>query len=65
LSALSEQDAWELFYRRVSSVHPLRSTRRVVTTLLERSGGLPGRFDQVLQAAVASGLLQGASSQTA
>ncbi len=65
LSALSEQDAWELFYHRISSVHALRSARRLVATLLERSGGLPGRFDEALRMAVAAGLLKGVPSQHA
>jgi len=65
LSPLSEQDAWELFYHRVSSAHALRSARRLVATLLERSGGLPGRFDEALRMAVATGLLKGVPSQPA
>jgi len=60
LAPLSEQDAWSLFHHRVSPVHASRSMRRVVMMLLERSGGVPSRFDQALQAAVAGGLLQGA-----
>ena len=60
LSALSEQDAWELFHRRVSSVRGQRSVRRIIMMLLERCDGVPGRFDQAVQAAVADGLLQGA-----
>jgi len=59
LPPLSEQDAWDLFHHRVSSAHPLRSSRRLVTALLERSEGRPGRFDQVLRMAVATGLLPG------
>lgn len=62
LPPLSEQDAWDLFHHRISSACPLRSARRVVADLLERSEGLPGRFDEVLKAAVASGLLQGVNS---
>ncbi len=60
LAPLSEQDAWSLFHHRVSPAHTPRSVRRVVMMLLERSGGVPGRFDQALQAAVAGGLLEGA-----
>lgn len=60
LPPLSEQDAWDLFHHRVSSAHARRSARRLVMMLLERSGGVPGRFDAMLQAAVASGLLKGA-----
>ena len=60
LSPLSEQDAWELFHRRVSSVGGTRSVRRIIMMLLERCDGMPGRFDQALKAAVADGLLQGA-----
>ena len=59
LAPLSEQDAWSLFHHRVSPAHAPRSVRRVVMMLLERSGGVPGRFDQALQAAVAGGLLEG------
>jgi len=60
LAPLSEQDAWSLFHHRVSPVHAPGSMRRLVKMLLERSGGVPGRFDQALQAAVADGLLEGA-----
>ncbi len=59
LSSLSEQDAWELFHHRVSPAHAHRSARKVVTTLMEGSGGSPGRFDQVLRRAVAAGILTG------
>ncbi len=59
VAPLSEQDAWDLFHHRVSSVYTQRSVRRLVMMLLERSGGLPGRFDDMLKAAVASGLLEG------
>ncbi len=65
LSALSEQDAWELFHHRVSSAHGMRSAPRLVATLLQQSGGLPGRFDAALQTAVAAGLLKGTSAQAA
>ena len=59
LSPLSEQDAWDLFHHRVSSVYAQQSVRRLVMLLLERSGGMPGRFDEVLRAAIAGGLLEG------
>lgn len=59
LPALSEQDAWELFQHRVSSTFGPRSAAKLVPTLLKQSGGLPGRFDAALRAAIAAGLLQG------
>lgn len=65
LPALSEQDAWELFHRRVSSTASRRSTTKLIATLLEQSQGLPGRFDAVVGAAVAAGLLQGIPVQAA
>ncbi len=60
LAPLSEQDAWDLFHHRVSPVHGQQSARRLVSMLLERSGGVPGRFDEMLRAAVAGGVLEGA-----
>jgi len=60
LSPLSDQDAWDLFHHRVSSVYARQSVRRMIMMLLERSGGVPGRFDEVLKAAITSGLLEGA-----
>ena len=57
---LSEQDAWDLFHRRVSPAYGPRPVRRIVSMLLECSGGVPGRFDQALHAAVAGGLLEAA-----
>lgn len=60
LPPLSEQDAWDLFHHRVSSIYGQKSVRRLVLMLLECSGGLPGRFDQALHAAVAGGLLEAA-----
>ncbi len=60
LPPLSEQDAWDLFHHRVNSIYRQQSARRIVLMLLERSGGLPGRFDQALHAAVAGGLLEAA-----
>ena len=65
LPALSEQDAWELFYHRVSSSGDLRSAAKLVATLLKQSEGLPGRFDAAITAAVAAGLLQGVPAQAA
>ena len=65
LSALSEQDAWELFHHRVSPTHNLRAASRLVAALLEQSEGLPGRFDAAVRAAVAAGLLQGIPAQAA
>lgn len=65
LAALSEHDAWELFRRRVSSASGMRSGPRLVATLLQQSGGLPGRFDAALQLAVAAGLLKGVPAQAA
>ena len=65
LPALSEQDAWELFHRRVSSTCSLRSAAKLVATLLTRSEGSPGRFDAAVRAASAAGLLQGVSAQAA
>lgn len=60
LPPLSEQDAWDLFHYRVNSIYRQQSVRRMVLMLLQRSGGLPGRFDQALSAAVAGGLLEAA-----
>jgi len=65
LPALSEQDAWELFRIRVSPTNVLRPAARLVSTLLKQSSGLPGRFDTALKMAVAAGLLQGVTAQTA
>ena len=65
LPALSEQDAWELFHHRVSSSCSLRSTAKLVATLLKQSEGLPGRFDAAVKAAIAAGLLQGIPAQAA
>ena len=65
LSALSEEDAWGLFYHRVSPACGLRSAAKLVATLLEQSDGSPGRFDTAVKAAVAAGLLQGNSAQAA
>ena len=65
LPALSEQDAWELFHRRVSSSGGLRSAAKLVATLLKQSEGLPGRFDAAVRAAIAAGLLQGIPAQVA
>ena len=59
LPPLSEQDAWELFQHRVSSTFDARSAAKLVPSLLKQSGGLPGRFDAALRAAIAAGLLQG------
>ncbi len=59
LPPLTEQDAWDLFRRRVGSIYAQQSIRRVVMMLLERCGGMPGRFDEALRAAVAGGLLEG------
>lgn len=59
LPALSEQDAWELFQYRVSSTSGSRSAAKLVAALLRQSGGLPGRLDAALRAAIAAGLLQG------
>lgn len=60
LPPLSEQDAWDLFHHRVSSIYGQQTVRRMVLMLLECSGGMPGRFDQALHAAVAGGLLEAA-----
>ena len=60
LSSLSEQDAWDLFHYRVSSIYAQRSVRRLVMMLLERCDGVPGRFDEALRAAITGGLLEGA-----
>ena len=65
LPALSEQDAWDLFHHRVSSSCGLRSTAKLVATLLKQSEGLPGRFDAAVRAAVAAGLLPGIPAQAA
>ena len=65
LPTLSEQDAWELFHHRVSSSCSLRSTAKLVGTLLKQSKGLPGRFDAAVRAAIAAGLLQGIPAQAA
>lgn len=65
LPTLSEQDAWELFHHRVSSASGMRSAPRLVATLLQQSGGLPGRFDAALRSAIAAGLLKGTSAQAA
>ncbi len=65
LPALSEEDAWELFHRRVSATCGLRSTAKLVTALLKQSEGLPGRFDAMVKAAIAAGLLQGIPAQAA
>ena len=65
LQALLEQDAWELFHHWVSSNRSLRSTAKLVATLLEQTGGLPGRFDAAVKAAIAAGLLQGIPAQAA
>ena len=62
LPPLSEQDAWDLFHRRVGSIYAQQSIRRMVMMLLERCGGTPGRFDEALRAAVAGGLLEGVQS---
>lgn len=63
LPALSKQDAWELFHHRVSSMGRLHPTAKLIASLLEQSGGLPGRFDAAVRAAVAAGLLQGVPIQ--
>ena len=65
LPAMSEQDAWELFHHRVSSRRSVRSTAKLVATLLEQSEGLPGRFDAAVRAAIAAGLLQGIPDRAA
>ncbi len=65
LPALSLEDAWDLFHHRVNPVPGLRSAAKLVTTLLERSEGLPGRFDAAVRAAIAAGLLQGNPAQAA
>ena len=65
LSALSEEDAWELFHHRVSSACGLRSAAKLVAALLKQSEGSPGRFDTAVKAAIAAGLLQGHPVQAA
>lgn len=65
LSALSEEDAWELFLHRVSPACGLRSAPKLVATLLKQSDGSPGRFDTAVKAAIAAGLLQGNPAQAA
>ena len=65
LPALSQQDAWELFHHRVSSNCSLDATTKLVAVLLKQSGGLPGRFDAAVRAAIAAGLLQGTPAQAA
>lgn len=59
LPAMSEQDAWQLFQHRVSATPGSRSAAKLVSALLKQSGGVPGRFDAAVQAAIAAGLLQG------
>lgn len=65
LTAMSEQDAWELFHHRVSPAYGVRSASRLVGALLQQSGGLPGRFDAALQSAIGAGLLKGVPAQAA
>ena len=65
LSALSMEDAWDLFRHRVNPGPGLRSAAKLVATLLKQSAGVPGRFDAAVKAAIAAGLLPGNPAQAA
>lgn len=65
LPGLSEADAWELFAHRVSAAHAMPSAPRLVSALMELSGGMPGRFDAAVRQAVAAGMLTGTAGRAA